>query len=136
VKSTKVQLQQRLEQVMQWQHDSVPSYEIVKRAIKAWGVQQRQAWGYIAECNKIWESQFKEDLQALKHKLQARLESLYSKMDASGDYRGAADAAKKLADISGVTKQAVEVSGKDGGPIETKGQVQVLFLPQPEDAPA
>lgn len=136
VKCTQVQLQQRLEQCMQWQIESVPTYEIYKRGIRLWGVHHRQIQKYIEICNKRWEKEFQEVVGSLRVKLMTRMESLTNKMESSGDFRGASAAVKMLADISGISKQTLELSGPGGKPIQAESVVKVLYLPEPEDKPA
>jgi len=121
---------------MRWQLESKPAWDIVAEGVVAWGVTKGTVQDYLRRCNKQWTEAFAMDRESLKIKLQSRLESLTHKLERAGEYRDAAAAVKMLADISGVTKQSMELSGPDGKPIQSESNVKVLFLPAPEDKPA
>ena len=131
-KSSKIQTAVRVKQVMEWQLASWPSFKICQEAKLQWGINDRMTFYYIEEANKMWQEGFSNDKQHLARKIQARLEDLTQKMVAANDFRGAAQAQKYLSDVSGVTKQQVELTGADGNPIQSEATIKVLVLPDPE----
>lgn len=130
-----IEKEKRIRIVMEWILEDWSSSDIVAQIVNKWGVSERHAMRYLAEGRKKW---VKGEDQIIEHKRRLKVESLKKlKRSLSPAYKGtpagirATMAVEKeiitLESLRPVTK--VELTGKNGQPIQTENTSVILYLP-------
>ena len=95
-------------------------YKWVREERSDWNVSTRQVDRYIREAKTLLFSKLTTDQAEEKARHRARLDDLFFRHYASGDFRGALATAQETAKLEDLyPPRRSEVSGPGGGPIET-----------------
>jgi hypothetical protein len=130
-----IEKEKRIRIVMEWILEDWASPDIVSQIETKWGLSERQAWRYLAEGRKRW---VKGEDVVIEHKRKMKIETLKKlKRSLLPQYKGTPAgirAQMKVEDKIILLEQLepakkLEISGKDGQPIQTENTSVVLYLP-------
>lgn len=92
----------RVQQVVSWLLDGVPTIEVVKRVEEKWGVGRRQAYRYVDAANEQVEAVSAQEVKGATTLALFRLTELYHAAMSSGDLKVALDIVKAQARMLGL----------------------------------
>jgi hypothetical protein len=134
-KVDKIEYEKRIRLIQEWILEDWPSCDIITQVTVKWPVGERQAKRDIAEARKRWVS---DDTAVTDHKRRLKVESL-KKIKRSllekhkgtpAGIRALVAVEKEIISLEGLRKPVkVELTGKDGQPIQTENTSVVLYLP-------
>jgi hypothetical protein len=123
MKSTKAEVLKRVEEVFKLRLGGAEFADIREYAAapeQAWNVSNTQLWRYIAAADKLVKERFDAKAEHLlaRHLLQRR--TLYAHAMGAGDFRTALAILRDEAELENLyPAKKTEVTGKDGGPLQT-----------------
>jgi hypothetical protein len=124
-RATNAELATRVEEVLHARLNGAEFHDLQALAReKGWGgadgLSDRQLWRYVKAADRLIEERFEKDREKLfrRHVFQRR--ALYARTLQDGDYRTGLAILKDEADLHGLyPPKRTELTGKDGGPLET-----------------
>ena len=117
-KADRQESDRRVRQVSNWLLDGESTSDIVKYCEENWQIKQVQAYAYIKKARELWaEINQNELVYNLNWHIQTR-RKLLNKCIKDGDKSNARQVLNDLADIQGISRNKMEVTGKDGGAIQ------------------
>lgn len=119
-KADKQESERRVRQVSNWLLDGESSSDIIEYCRSSWRISQAQTYKYIEKARELWqEINNNEIAYNLNWHIQTR-RKLLNKCIKDGDKSNARQILNDLADIQGISRNRMEVTGKDGKPIQTE----------------
>lgn len=130
-----IEKQKRIRAVQEWILDDWPTTDILKVVMDKWGLEERQAYRYIAIARKRWQDEKDElvnqrrrikilQLKKLKRSLGSKFVGTPSGINA------VLNVEKELIMLEGLAPaRKVELSGPDGTPIQTEHSRVILYIP-------
>jgi hypothetical protein len=132
-KATKQETEARINQVYDWILANEPANKMIQKAAEKWGVGSRSVYNYIQRANELIAEQAESNRSAEFGKAMARLNGLYNRALKVMDLRLALDIVKEISKLLALYQPThVEVTGKDGGPIEHSHQPDLSKLTDSE----
>jgi len=134
-KIEKIEYEKRVRIVQEWILEDWPSCDIITQIIGQWHLEERQAKRYISEARKRW---LVDESMLIEQKRKLKVESLKKiKRSLNAKYKGTpagiralVSVEKEIISLEGLRKPVkVELTGRDGMPIQTENTSVVLYLP-------
>jgi hypothetical protein len=119
MKSTKLQTQQRVEEVLQIRLMGAEVWNIRQHAAEqGWNVSERQLYRYIARADELMARHLEKDRDKLFNRHHAQRRALLARALEVSDFRAALAIMKDEADLLGLyPAKKHELAGQDGGPL-------------------
>lgn len=129
IKIDKIEKERRIRVVQEWILSDHTSPDIVSQAAAKWGVSVRQAYRYVADAYKGFrETNEVVVANRLHYHIQRRMKLLrdLEKKNTSHSIKASLNILDSMAKLEGVLIDKHELTGKDGGPIQTQSKVPDL----------
>ncbi len=131
----KIEKTRRVRIVMEWILEDWPSVDIVAKCVSMWGISDRQAKRYISDARKQWVKEESAHIEQKRRMKIAKLNRL--KRSLKDQWKGTPAGItavlrveKQIDELEGYKPaRKIQVSGKDGQPIQVAGNSTVLILP-------
>jgi hypothetical protein len=125
MKSTKLETQQRVEEVLRIRLMGAELWDIRQHASEqGWGVSDRQLYRYVAAADKLLAQSLERDREKLLNRHHAQRRALLARALEVSDLRTALAVVKDEAELLGLyPARRHELTGKDGGPLQSDSNV-------------
>jgi hypothetical protein len=130
-----IEWDKRIRIVQEWLIDDWSSADIIAQINNKWGIEERQAKRYIAEARSRWNEDEDELVKQKRKRKIAKLQKLARSLDKKfigtpAGIRSVLSVEKELINLEGLRPATkVELTGKDGRPIQTENSSVLLVLP-------
>jgi len=130
-----IEWDKRIRIVQEWLIDDWSSTDIIAKINNKWGIEERQAKRYISEARSKWNEDEDELIKQKRKRKVAKLQKLSRSLDKKfigtpAGIRSILSVEKELINLEGLRPATkVELTGKDGRPIQTENTSVLLVLP-------
>jgi len=130
-----IEWDKRIRIVQEWLIDDWSSTDIIAQINNKWGIEERQAKRYISEARSKWNEDEDELIKQKRKRKVAKLQKLSRSLDKKfigtpAGIRSILSVEKELINLEGLRPATkVELTGKDGRPIQTENTSVLLVLP-------
>ena len=134
-KIDEIEKEKRLRLVHDWLIDDWESWRIIAEIKTLWNIDDRQAKRYIADARDRWKDEEAEVIKQKRKRKVLKLQKMSRSLEKS--YKGTPSGIRALLAVEKVIIELeslrpatkVELSGKDGKPIQTESVATVLVIP-------
>ncbi len=132
-RASKIEVAKRIRTVQEWILDDHTYSDIIRSSVARWDISERQAERYYAKAFEDFHEATRQSTESLKAYYKKRKMKLIREMDpvlkkTPSGVRAANKVLDSMAKLDGIVIDKIEVTGKDGGPLQTTTTVDLSGL--------